>query len=92
MGQQCAKISVWSSIVEKTFFCPPPLPPLCDPNFYPSPRAILKGTSLFEAFSPPSGKESVPMCGYKANFRKPKKKKRRKPWWWWWSVNGVALS
>ena len=35
---------------------------LCDPKFYPSPRAILGGASLFEAFFPPSGKKSVPMC------------------------------
>ncbi len=54
---------MWSSIVEKIFFCPPPFPPLCDPKFYPSPRALFLGTSLFEAFFPPSGKKSVPMCG-----------------------------
>ncbi len=56
MGQKGAKFSVWSFIVEKIFFCPP-LPPLCDPKLYPSPRAILGGTSLFEAFSPPLWKK-----------------------------------
>ena len=33
---------------------------LCDPKFYPSPRAILGSTSLFEAFFPPSGKSRCP--------------------------------
>ena len=52
----------------KFFFCSP-LPTLCDPKFYPSPRAILGGTSLFEAFFPPSGKKSVPMCADVSGIR-----------------------
>ena len=38
-----AKFSVWPSIVEKIYLSPPLPPSVCDPKFYPSPRASLGG-------------------------------------------------
>ncbi len=35
---------------------------LCDPKFYPSPRAILGSTSLYEAFFPPLEKVGAHVC------------------------------
>ena len=66
MGQKRRKIFCVVLNCGENFLLSPTLPPLHDPKFYPSPRAILGGvTSLFEAFFLPSGKKSVPMCGNK---------------------------
>ncbi len=49
-----------------------PLPPFYSSptkgKSIPSPRAILGGTTNFEAFFPPSGKKSAPICDYTYQF------------------------
>ena len=67
MGQKGAKKLCGPQLWRKFSFVPP-IPTLCDPKFLRLPyRAILGGTSLFEAFFPPLEKSRCPcvLIGFK---------------------------
>ncbi len=59
MGQRRHNIFCAVLNCGEIFLLSPPSP-LCDPKFYPFPRVILGGTSLFEAFFPPVEKSRCP--------------------------------